>query len=259
MNRRMNREIACGVLKLIESELSFRGFILRAISHIALFLVVCSGAFADEANFEPLAIIDDYVAISKAQEGRLQGASMEVDIEAEVPTLHKSGRLHALRRISSLGRRITYDALRFEGDRSIKNDVIARYLTAESEALKSEPATLAVTPANYKFKYKGLIEKEGRSVHAFHVTPRKKKAGLFVGDLWLDPETHLAVRESGRLVKSPSLFLRKVEFVRDYRIEQGVAIPTRIQSSVDTRLVGKANLSVAFGAVSLSIPAGDSE
>ena len=230
---------------------------MRVSSCFALFLAVWSAAFADEANFEA-AIIDDYVAASKAQECRLEGATMEVDIAAEMPKLHKSGRLHALRRISALGR-ITYDALRFEGDHSIKNEVIARYLTAESEGLKSEPAATAVTPVNYKFKYEGLLEKDGRKVHAFHVSPRKKRAGLFVGELWLDPETHLRVRESGRLVKNPSVFLKKVEFVRDYSIEDGVAIPARAQYSVDTRLVGKTNLSVDFSSVSLPIPAGDSE
>ena len=226
--------------------------------YFALFLVVCSGAFAAEANFEA-SIIDDYVAASQAQAGRLEGATMEVDIAAEMPQLHKSGRLHALRRISALGRRITYDALRFEGDRSVKNEVIARYLTAESEGLKSEPATTAITPVNYKFKYKGLLEREGRKVYAFHVSPRKKRTGLFVGELWLDSETHLPIRESGRLVKNPSFFLKKVEFVRDYAIEGGVAIPARAQYSVDTRLVGKTNLSVDFSSVSLPLPAGDSE
>jgi len=223
-------------------------------------IAVTGGAVADDTLVEPSAIIDDFVAVSKAQQSRLQGASMEVDIEAALPKLHKSGRLHALRRISALGR-ITYDALRFEGDRSIKNDVIARYLTAEAESLKYKPAEHAVTPANYKFKYKGLIYVDGRKVHAFHVTPRKKRVGLYVGELWLDASTHLPVRESGRFVKTPSIFLRKVEFVRDYKIQDGVSIPSRIQTSVETRIVGVANLSVAFSSVALAedTPTGDTE
>src|SRR5258708_7291681 len=166
-----------------------RGLILRVCSYIALFIAFGSGAGAEDSSFEPTAIIDDYVAVSRAQQNRLQGASMEVDIEADLPKLRKSGRLHALRRISTLGR-ITYELLRFEGDRSIKNDVIARYLTAESEALRSEPAAIAVTPANYKFKYNGLIATDAGKVHAFQVTPRKKKAGLYQGEIWLDPQTH---------------------------------------------------------------------
>ena len=225
-------------------------------------MALSSSARAEESSFEPSIIIDEYVAASAAQQSKLKGASMEVDIEAEVPKLRKRGHLYALRRISNLGR-ITYDLLRFEGDRSIKNDVIARYLTAESEAHKSEPSTFAVTPANYKFKFKGLVEKEGRKVYVFHVSPRKKTFGLFDGELWLDPQTHLAVREAGRLVKNPSVFVRKIEFVREYEIQNGIAVPRRIQSSVDTRLVGKAKLSIAFSSFSIAeqaqlIPAGGS-
>ena len=255
---------ACGCVNLEASGLVVLGeLILRPWSYITLFLSLSGVALAAEAGFEPAGIIDDYVAVSKAQQNRLQGASMEMDIEAEVPNLHRHGRLHALRRISSLGR-ITYDALRFEGDRSIKNDVIARYLSAEAEALRSAPAALAVTPANYKFKYKGLIDADGRKVIAFHVTPRKKRVGLFVGELWLDPETHLPLRESGRFVKNPSIFVRKIEFVRDYQIRDGVAIPSRHRWTVETRIVGKANLSVAYSSVSLAgetptIPGGDSQ
>ena len=224
---------------------------MRFSLYVALFLALSGNVRAEEASFEPSIIIDEYVAASRAQQSKLQGASMEVDIEAELPKLQKRGHLYALRRISNLGR-ITYDLLRFEGDRSIKNDVIARYLTAEAEAHKSEQSTFAVTPANYKFKFKGLVEKEGRKVYVFHVSPRKKTLGLFDGELWLDPDTHLAVREAGRLVKSPSIFVRKIEFVREYVIQNGIAVPSRIQSFVHTRLVGKAKISVAFSSFSIA-------
>ena len=72
---------------------------------------------------------------------------MEVDIEASLPKLKKQGRLQALRHISRLGR-ITYDALHFEGDNTVKNNVIAKYLAAETEAQSDASTSLAVTPAN---------------------------------------------------------------------------------------------------------------
>jgi len=55
-----------------------------------------------------------------------------------------------------------------------------------------------------------------------------------------------------------------VEFVKDYLIQDGVSIPSRIKTTVETRIVGKANLSVAFSSVSLTensqpISDGDSE
>jgi hypothetical protein len=198
----------------------------------------------------PTTVLETYTAASSVQTARLRGASMEVEIEASLPKLKKHGRLQALRHISRLGR-ISYEIIHFEGDKSIKNDVIARYLAADTQVQPNDGASRAVTPANYKFKYRGTSEKDGHLVHVFQLTPRKKRVGLFKGDLWLDAETCLPVRESGRLVKLPSIFLRRIEFVREYEIREGLAVPSSIESVVDTRLVGKAELRVRFQNFSL--------
>jgi hypothetical protein len=200
---------------------------------------------AGPAAEPPETIVENYCAASRGQEQSFQGASMDVEIQASLPKLKKQGRLHALRRISALGR-ITYEMLRFEGDGTVKNQVIARYLTAEAEAQKSQTPSLAVTPANYKFKYKSRGRLEGRDVYVFGVTPRQKRQGLFSGDLWIDAGTYLRVQESGYLVKSPSIFLKKVAFVRKYEIRNGISVPLQVQSVVDTRLAGKAELTIDF-------------
>ena len=171
---------------------------------------------------------------------------MDVDIQASLPGLKKRGMLHALRRISSLGR-VTYEKLHFEGDNTVKSQVIGRYLAAELDAQKdAEAQTLAVTPDNYKFKYKGRGAIDGRDVEMFAVTPKHKRQGLFKGEMWIDAETSLRVRESGYLVKPPSIFLKKVAFVRTYQIRDGISVPRQVQSVVDTRLVGKAEMTIDF-------------
>jgi hypothetical protein len=217
---------------------------------IALISTTCLLA-GDPHSMTPEAVVESYAAASNAQNTRLWGASMEVEIEASLPKLKKHGQLHALRHISRLGR-ITYEAILFEGDSSVKSNVIARYLAADAQAQASDSSSLAVTPANYKFKYKGELDQDGRQVHVFQLTPRKKRVGLFKGELWLDAETCLPVRESGRLVKSPSIFLRRIEFVREYDIREGLAIPRSLESTVETRLVGKAELTVRFRNISLA-------
>jgi negative regulator of sigma E activity len=103
-----------------------------------------------------------------------------------------------------------------------------------------------VTPENYKFKYQGKAAVNGRDAHVFQVTPRKKRPGLFKGEVWIDAATYLRVRESGYLVKNPSIFLKRVEFVRNYEIRDGIAVPRRVESVVETRLVGKAELTIDF-------------
>jgi hypothetical protein len=190
------------------------------------------------------AIVSKYVDATHTQQEALRGVQMEVDIEAHLPRLEKHGRLRALRKISRLGV-ITYKALGFSGDNTVKQEVITRYLAAESEG--REKGTIAITPANYKFKLKGETERNGQRVDVLQITPRKKAIGLFKGELWVDAETGMPVRESGQFVKSPSVFLKKIAFVRDYAIQDGVAVPAHIESTVDTRVVGRAELQISFG------------
>ena len=226
---------------------------MRSITNrcvVGLF-AVSLGALSAATLTGPDSVVENYWAASQQQERALQGSSMEVDMEASLPKLKKHGRLHGLRRISRLGR-ITYEALHFEGDNSVKHHVIARYLSAEAEAQADGSPSLAVTPANYKFKYKGPKQSAGQAVEVFQVTPRHKLMGLFKGEIWIDAKTFLCVRESGRLVKPPSLFVKKIEFVKEYEIQDGIAVPRQIHSVVDTRLVGPAELTIDFRNVSLA-------
>lgn len=205
---------------------------------------VLPGANAPEPlDRESEAIVDRYVQASVAQQQAIRGATMEVDISAELPKLKKQGKLHALRQISKLGQ-ITYKALGFDGDNTIKKEVIARYLAAETES--RDATKLAVNQVNYKFKYQGVSERDGHQVHILEVSPRRKAVGLFKGTLWVDSETFLPVREQGRFVKSPSVFIKRVEFVREFDIRDGVAIPRTSLGTVDTRVWGKAQVSIQF-------------
>lgn len=193
---------------------------------------------------ESAQIIQNYLSASRAHQGSLRGASMEVDIDASVPQLKKQGKLHALRKISKLGQ-ITYKVLGFQGDNTIKKDVIARYLSAEQQSQGDD--SMAVTPVNYRFKYKGKQSLQaGSDVYVFQVAPRKKAVGLFKGEMWLDAETYLPVLEKGRFVKNPTVFFRKVDFERAYRIQDGVSVPLHMSSVIDTRLVGKVELNVSY-------------
>lgn len=208
-----------------------------------MFAVACISVAADSAGVFQDTIVENYCAASRNQEQALKAASMDVEIAGSLPKLKKQGKLHALRHISSLGR-ITYEMLRFEGDNTVKKEVIARYLTAESEA--QHGPSLGVTPENYKFKYKGRGQLDGRDIHMFQVAPKQKRQGLFKGEIWIDAATYLRVQESGYLVKSPSLAIRKVAFVRKYEIRDGISVPRQVQSVTDTWLVGKAELTIDY-------------
>jgi hypothetical protein len=201
-------------------------------------------AASNESDTEiRLALIDKYVDATHVQQESLRGLQMEVNIDAQLPKLEKHGKLRALRKISRLGQ-ITYKALGFSGDNTVKQEVITRYLAAESAA--RENGTIAITPANYKFRYAGRIVQHGVALQILEVTPKKKAVGLFKGELWIDADTGMPIREAGQFVKTPSVFLKKIAFVRDYELRDGVAFPVHIQSTVDTRIVGRAELEISF-------------
>jgi hypothetical protein len=215
-----------------------------AVTSAFSLLVLVAPAFAAESpEDQALPIVDKYLDATQAQQNLLRGAQMEIDIDAALPRLEKRGKLQALRKISRLGK-ITYKALGFSGDNTVKQEVITRYLAAESEG--RENGTIAITPANYKFRYSGRIVQNGQTTEILQVTPRKKAIGLFKGELWLDAETGMPLRESGEFVKSPSVFLKKISFVREYELHDGVSIPKHIASRVDTRVVGRAELQISF-------------
>jgi hypothetical protein len=189
-------------------------------------------------------MVSRFMDATQQQQGALRGGTMEVDIDASVPSMKTQGKLHALKSISKLGK-ITYHALGFSGDNSVKTEVIGRYLTAEVNAAQAGQ-DFSVTPENYKFKYKGMENRDGRDVYILHVTPRHKKVGLFKGELWVDAQTYLPVREAGSFVKTPSIFLKKMQFVRVYEIQNGVAIPQRMESKADVRFIGPVELNVNY-------------
>jgi hypothetical protein len=206
----------------------------------------CLGIGAELTAQPGDSIVQQFCAATRGQDRMMQASSMDVEIAASLPKLKKKGKLTALRRVSALGR-ITYEKLRFEGDGTVKSQIIARYLSAEAEAHEDPSLSVPLTPQNYNFKYKGKVQLEGRETHLFDVSPKRKRQGVFRGQLWIDTATFLRVQESGYLVKSPSVLLRKVAFVRKYEIRGGISIPRQEQSFVDTWMgVGRAEMTIDF-------------
>jgi hypothetical protein len=166
-----------------------------------------------------------------------------IEIEASLPKLNKNGRLRAIRRTSS-AHQLDYQVLELSGDSMVNHELIARYLSADKQATELGAASSAITPANYKFRYVGSVPLHDDLTYMFRIIPRKKKQGLINGILWLDGDTGIAVRMSGYLVKSPSIFLRRVNVTRESYLRDGIVEARITHLLLDTRLMGSARLVV---------------
>ena len=222
---------------------------------VILLLAILPGLRADDAAEQPgTEILERYFTASRTQQEFLKGLAMEADFEANVPNLKKFGKLHALRYISKIGQ-VTYKVLSQQGDKGVNKDVIARYIHAEMET--AETRGIGISRDNYRFRYRGQHGTGDWQLHLFELVPKQKRVGLFRGWLWVEARTGVPVREQGEFVKSPSIWLRKISFVRDYELKGDMSVPTKIDTTIETRIVGKAELTIRYTNVHKGEPSVD--
>jgi hypothetical protein len=191
-------------------------------------------------RMSPELALQAYYGRSVLQAATLVSYSANTRISAQLPDTLQHGEFE-LERHYSAPRTLEFKPLRFTGDGFVKSNIITRLLQSEVDHVQKDDSSLtAITPANYKFSYKGTSQLEGRTVHVYQLKPRKKRVGLFKGRLYLDAHTGSLIRAEGSVVKSPSFFIKKIEFVQDYADVGSFTLLVHIHSEAVTRLLGRA-------------------
>ncbi len=195
---------------------------------------------APRARMSPELALQAHDARTKRQALELSEYRDTTIIEAELPQSAQKGR-YQLQRIFSAPKSLAFKAVNFAGDGFVKTQVIARILQSEVDhAKKDDNASIAITSANYKFSYKGLVELDGGDpVHLFQVKPRQKRPGLFKGKIYIDVYTGAMRHAEGVMVKSPSFFVKNIHFLQDYAEVSGFDMVSHVHSTADVRIVGK--------------------
>ena len=184
-----------------------------------------------------------YLARLQERNPFTESGPVGIEIDASLPGLAKEGRMLAVRQTGP-SERSEYELIRYDGDSTVKQQVIARYLEVEQQAEALPYSTVAVTPANYRFRYLGSVENNGTTACVFQIAPKKKRAGLIRGQIWIDLRTGVAVHQSGRFVKRPSVFIRAIEVTRDTNLRDGLPYTRVTHVAIETRLIGSAELTI---------------
>lgn len=160
-------------------------------------------------------------------------------IRAELPETAQQGEFELQRRFEA-PHTLQFTPVHFTGDGFIKNNVITRLLQSEVDHVqKDDPALTAIGRANYKFSYKGASRIGDRLVHVFQIKPHKKRPGLFKGRIYLDVHTGTLVRAEGSVVKSPSFFVKHIDFLQEYADVLSFTLPVHVHSEAKARILGK--------------------
>jgi hypothetical protein len=78
----------------------------------------------------------------------------------------------------------------------------------------------------------------------FRISPRRKRPGTITGELWIDVESGLATHLEGRLLKTPSVLLRRVDISQEAEIRDGETYSRETRLQIDTRFTGRAELTI---------------
>jgi hypothetical protein len=184
--------------------------------------------------------LQTYLQLAQRQLTDLGAYSDLTVIEADLPSTAQHGRYELLRRFAA-PKSLAFAAIHFAGDGFIKTNIIGRLLQSEVDHVqKGEGPNTAITADNYKFSYKTLDSIGSQPVYLYQLKPRRKRPGLFKGRIYLDVLSGRLRRAEGVLVKSPSMFVKRVEFVQDYQEVAGFSLPVRVHSVTKTRLFGRA-------------------
>jgi hypothetical protein len=160
-------------------------------------------------------------------------------IHAELPDTSQRGEFELQRKFEA-PHTLQFTPVHFTGDGFVKSNVITRLLQSEVDHVqKDDPALTAIDSANYKFSYKGASHVHDRLVHVYQVKPHKKTPGLFKGRIYLDAHSGALVRVEGNVVKSPSFFVKHIEFVQEYADVQSFTLPVHVHSEAKARIVGR--------------------
>jgi hypothetical protein len=174
----------------------------------------------------------------------LQGHTDDTLVTAEVPEASQRAAFE-LQRTFVAPRSLKYRAINFTGNTFLKSNVILRVLQSEVDFVeKGHRSETALTEANYKFSYKGEQRLDEHEVYVYQAKPRHKKVGLFKGHIYLDAHNGNPMRSEGVMVKSSSLFVRKIEFVQDWVEINRYIFPAHLHTNARVRILGHVVLDV---------------
>ncbi len=204
---------------------------------------------------KPLPVIAPEIALQSflrhtaEQNEKLVGYSDETTVTAELPDTKQRGEYQLERIYTAQPKSLAFSNAHFTGDGFVKTNIITRLLQSEVDHVeKADPEDTAIDFKNYKFYYKGMENIGGRELHVFQVKPRRKNAGLFKGKFYLDVHTASLRRMEGTLAKSPSFFVKSLEFTQEFDDVDGFTFPTTLRSSAKARIIGRTLVGVVHRA-----------
>lgn len=130
------------------------------------------------------------------------------------------------------------------GSDYIRNRVLRAVLEAEQKLIaRNETHRSALDPSNYRFESAG---RDTAGLVQVRLFPRRNDGVLLVGSMFLQENDGDLVRLEGRMARSPSFWVTKVDVVRSYERIGGALLPIALESTANVRLLGHSSFHMTY-------------
>jgi hypothetical protein len=163
-------------------------------------------------------------------------------MNAENPGSGRSGWLEAVTDFSPESG-FRYEILAEGGSEAIRSKVLRAVLEGEKQLVARGIAKSAIAETNYDFRLDG-VDSDG--LVKVLLSPRRKETALINGAMFLSPTDGDLVRVEGRLARSPSFWVQRVDIVRTYQRIKGALVPIAVESVAHVRFFGTSTLRMTY-------------
>jgi hypothetical protein len=169
-------------------------------------------------------------------------------LEGGLVNSHKQGWLEVWTEYRP-GRGLTFEIVRSGGYGYVRDKVLPDMLKSEQELLlEGKPLRAPIVARNYTLEDGGLTD-SGLTKLLLH--PARKSHGVVQGAALIEPESGTIKRIEGRLVKSPSFWIRDVDVTwRFTRVGEAI-LPVELSSSARVRFYGRSQFRMTYDYVSI--------
>ena len=141
----------------------------------------------------------------------------------------------------------TFRTIETRGVGWIDRRVFRQLMAAEQQAASGKDRSdSAITSANYDAQLLGSEPQGGRDCYVVALQPKRRDKYLFRGKAWIDKEDFGIARLEGEPVKSPSFWVVKAPFVREYQRIGRFWLPLQDETHSQIRFAGEYVLRIHY-------------
>lgn len=169
-------------------------------------------------------------------------------LEAGSPDKNKIGWLEAWTEFRP-GQGLKVEIVGEGGSEYVRNKILRGMLESEQQLVANgKPLRAALDTRNYAFADGGATND---GLQRVVLTAARKSEGIVNGTLFFNPESGYVTRIEGRLVKSPSFWVRDVDVTWTFARVDGHVLPVEVSSVGRVRMYGGSNFQMVYDYASI--------